>query len=629
MTASATSATTTQAPTGDYAYGGDYQKSVEIATLADLGEFMVRKFPRAGHIKRCRENGFLEWSTDEFVDLVRNLTCGLETLGLMPEDRVAIMSESRPEWLMADLAILRSGAITVPIYPTLAPGQASYILNDAAVRLAFVSDHLQLAKLQEVRHLVPHLGVIVVIQPDASAPTSPAGSVLSFADLVQRGRDLRARDATALERLQLRAAEVRPNDLATIIYTSGTTGEPRGVMLTHHNLISNLRGCHFGLLKTPADTALSFLPLSHAFERTVMYSFLLDGPTVIFAESIDTLGRDFAVARPTIMTAVPRVFEKLHARIMERVANDAPLKRKIFHWAVGVGLRRVAAEQRQGGKPIAGGLQDRLADALVFSKIRERTGGRLRFLVSGSAPLPRHIAEFFAAIGLPIYEGYGLTEAAPVLSVNPKNGLRIGTVGPALRGVELRIASDGEILARGENIMRGYWNKPEATAEVIEDGWLHTGDIGELDRDGYLSITDRKKDLIVTSGGKKIAPQPLEARFKANPLVAEALIIGNGQRFPAVMIAPAFPVLEQRLMALQRPLGSREELVARPDVVALYDEIAQALNRELAQYEQIKRVALLPVEFSIAGGELTPTLKVRRRVIEDRWRKTIEQIYAS
>jgi len=621
--------------------------ATDINTLAELSEDIARRFPRPAFIRRCRADGFVEWSTEEFVDQVRSLTCGLELLGLEPGDRVAIVSESRPEWVMADFAILRAGGVTVPIYPTLAPVQAGNILNDSGARLAFVSDRVQLAKLQEIRHLVPHLGLIIVIDPDAAAAPAasaaaagasgttgaadaPLGaSALPFADLVQRGRDLRARDATAIARQQARAAQVQPTDLATIIYTSGTAGEPRGVMLTHDNIISNLRGCHFAHVKTPEDVALTFLPLSHAFERTVMYSFMQDGLSIVFAETIDTLPRDLLVVKPTVMTAVPRVFEKIHARILERVSNDSALKRRIFHWALRVGSRRVAAEQRNGGRPVAHGWQDRLADHLVFSKIRERTGGRLRILVSGSAPLPKHIAEFFAAVGLPIYEGYGLTETSPVLAVNPLNALRIGTVGTALRGVELRIAPDGEILARGANIMQGYWNKPEETAAVLQDGWLHTGDVGELSADGYLTITDRKKDLIVTSGGKKVAPQPLEARFKANPLVAEAIVIGNGRRFPAVLIVPAFAALEQRLAALQRPTGSREELVTRPDVIALYDEIARALNRDLAQYEQIKRVALLPAEFTITGGELTPTLKVRRRIIEERWLDTIERVYAS
>ncbi len=605
-----------------------------MATLAQLPDEIVRRFPRPAFIRRCRETGFLEWSTEAFVDEIRNLTTGLETLALQPGERVAIMSESRPEWLIADLAILRSGGVTVPIYPTLAAGQASYILNDSGARFAFVSDRAQLAKLQEVRHVVPQLALIVVIDPNAGLAADTAeplgASVIAFTDLIQRGRDLRARDASALARQQTRADRVAPADLATIIYTSGTAGEPKGVMLTHRNIVSNLHGCHFAHVKTTEDVALSFLPLSHAFERTVVLSYLLDGVSIVFAETIDTLPRDMIATKPTIMTAVPRVFEKIHGRIMERVANDSPLKRRIFHWAVGVGLKRLAVEQRHSGAPMAPGLLDRVADRLVFVKIRERTGGRLRILVSGSAPLPRHIAQFFAAIGLPIFEGYGLTESAPVLSVNPLEALHIGTVGTALRHVELRIAPDGEILARGPNIMRGYWKKPQETAAALDaDGWLHTGDVGHLSADGYLTITDRKKDLIVTSGGKKVAPQPLEARFKANPLVAEALVIGDGRRFPAALIVPAFPALEQRLAALQRPFGSREELVSRPDVIALYEEIVQALNRDLAQYEQIKRLALLPIELTIAGGELTPTLKVRRRIIEERWRDTIERIYAN
>jgi long-chain acyl-CoA synthetase len=602
-----------------------------ITTLAQLPDDLVRRFPQPVYIRRCQETGFRDWSTEAFVDEIRSLACGLETLGLQPGERDANMYEWRPDWVQAVLAIMRSAGVTVPIYPTLAPMQASYILQDSGARFAVVSDRVQLAKLQEIRHVVPQLGVIVVIDPKAGAstPAEPLGaSVISFVDLIQRGRDLRARDGSALARQQARADSVMPADLATIIYTSGTSGEPKGVMLTHHNIVAHLNGCHFAHVKNTGDLALSFLPLSHAFERTVIYSYLFDGVPTTFAETIDTLPRDMLATRPTIMTAVPRVFEKIYARVMERVDADAPLKRRIFNWALGVGMRRLEREQAQGGVPVRHGIKDRLADALVFGKIRERTGGKLRILVSGSAPLPKHIARFFAAIGLPIYEGYGLTETAPVLSVNPIDRLRIGTVGPPLRDVEIRIAADGEILCRGPNIMTGYWQKPDATAAVLEpDGWFHTGDVGEM-RDGYLAITDRKKDLIVTSGGKKVAPQPLEARFKQNPLVAEAIVVGDGRRFPAVLIVPAWSVLEPRLAALQRPFGSREELVARPDVIALFDEIVQALNRDLAQFEQIKRVALLPIEFSIAGGELTPTLKVKRRVIEDRWRDQIEQLYA-
>ena len=336
------------------------------------------------------------------------------------------------------------------------------------------------------------------------------------------------------------------------------------------------------LVKGPQDVAFSFLPLSHAFERTVSYCYLDDGVVVTFAESIDSVSRDLPRVQPTLMTGVPRVFEKLHARIME-AAGAAPAPRRwIFTWALGVGLLRVQREQKNGGRTVETNWQDRLADKLVFSKIRERVGGRLRVIVSGSAPLPVHVAEFFGAVGLPIMEGYGLTETSPVLTVNPRDAIRNGTVGVALPGIELRIADDGEILARGPNLMKGYWKKPEATAEVIDaDGWFHTGDIGQL-TDGYLSITDRKKDLIVTSGGKKLAPQPIEIRLKQNPLVAEAIVIGDRRRYPAVVFVPDFKVLEKRLAALGRPLASREDLVSRADVLGLYQEVVDALNRDLA-----------------------------------------------
>jgi long-chain acyl-CoA synthetase len=399
--------------------------------------------------------------------------------------------------------------------------------------------------------------------------------------------------------------------------------------LTHRNIVSNVLASRKALAMHPEDVALSYLPLSHSFERTVVYVYLVQGVTVVFAESIDTLARDLQSARPTVMTGVPRVFEKLRARIVERASQGSTLRRRLFHWAVKGGLDRVRrAQSRHQAPPLPSGVGERVADALVFKKIRARTGGRLRLLVSGSAPLPRDVAEFFAAAGLLIVEGYGLTETSPVLAVNPPDLPRFGTVGPAIDGVELRIAPDGEILARGPNIMRGYWNKPDATAAAIVDGWFHTGDIGEISPDGYLTITDRKKDLLVTSGGKKVAPQPIEARLKANGLVAEAVMIGDGRRFPSVLILPNFATLEERLQALGRPTGRHEELVKRPDVLGLYQEIVDALNRELAQFEQLKKLALLPAEFSIASGELTPTLKVRRKVVEERWKDVIEELYA-
>jgi long-chain acyl-CoA synthetase len=373
---------------------------------------------------------------------------------------------------------------------------------------------------------------------------------------------------------------------------------------------------------------LSFLPLSHGFERTVSYIYLFAGLTLAFAQSIETIARDISTVRPTLMTGVPRVFEKLHSRIMEKGLAEPGLKRKIFRWAIRAGEARGRAQLRGQSVGPIGRLQAALADRLVFGQIREKMGNRIRYLVSGSAPLSASIAEFFQGVGLPIVEGYGLTETSPILTVNPPDAPRVGTVGQAIPGVELRIAEDGEILARGPNIMSGYYNKPQATAEVLRDGWFHTGDIGTIDADGYLKITDRKKDLLVTSGGKKIAPQPIEAVLKRSPLVAEAVLIGDRRKYASVLVVPEFAALERRLKELGRSPGTREELATRDDVLGLYQEVVDALNRDLSQFERIKKIAVLPTEFSIASGELTPTLKVKRKVVEERYRGRIEELYA-
>jgi len=375
------------------------------------------------------------------------------------------------------------------------------------------------------------------------------------------------------------------------------------------------------------DVALSFLPLSHAFERMVAYIFLFSGVTIVFAESFDTIARDLARVRPTVLTGVPRVYEKLHARILETGQKTGGFKAAMFRWAVNAGLDRARAVLRgRTAGPITS-LKTAIGERLVFSTVREKLGGRLRFVASGSAPLGASVMEFFQAIGVPIIEGYGLTETAPILTFNPLHALRVGTVGRPIAGVELRIADDGEILARGPNVMRGYLNKPEATAEALKDGWFHTGDIGQIDGEGYLTITDRKKDLLVTSGGKKIAPQPIENVLKRSPLVGEAVLLGDRRKYAAVLIVPEFPALERRLKDLGRPPGTRDDLVSRPDVVALYQEIVDALNRDLSQFERIKRIALLPVEFTVESGELTPSLKVKRKVVEQRWHDQIEALY--
>ena len=595
----------------------------ELATLADLPFHVLGRYPKPLLIGQCKGGTIAGQSTRDWFDRLRDLSLGLSSLGVATGDRVVIMSESRPEWLLADMAILIQGGVVVPVYSTLTPGQAKYIIQDAGARIAFVSNAEQLEKLQRIRHELPTLEAVIVFEPPEKASTS----VLSLEAVAARGHARLMGEWGVGREFRDRAREVRPEQLATIIYTSGTTGEPKGVMLSHRNLVSNLIAGHAIVPVNETDTSLSFLPLSHSFERLVSYVYLANGVTIVFAESMETVGRDLVTVRPTVMTGVPRVYEKFQARILERGSALPQPRRTLFHW--GVRVARARARAGAPGRAVGGvlGLESALADRLVFSKIRASVGGRLRCLVSGSAPLPLDVAEFFAGIGLPITEGYGLTETSPVVTANPMGAPRLGTVGPPIPGVEVRIAEDGEVLVRGPNVMIGYYNKPADTAAVLKDGWFHTGDIGALDADGFLRITDRKKDLLVTSGGKKIAPQPIEATLKRSPLVAEAVLLGDRRRFAAVLIVPDFNALERRLKDLGRPPADRDVLVRRDDVVALYEEIVEALNRELSQFERIKKFRVLPREFSIESGELTPTMKVKRKAVEQHWRGEIDEIY--
>ena len=599
----------------------------DVNTIADLPFHMMGRFPKPVTLGRCRAETVVELSSREVFERIRDLSLGFRALGASRGDRVAIAAESRPEWLLCDLAILTAGAVTVPIYPTLSSAQARYILDDSGARLAIVSTRLQLEKIQEVRHLLPALEAVIVMDPPAGTPLPGSPSVLSLDEVERRGHARMTGEWGAGRSFRDDARAVAAADLATIIYTSGTTGEPKGVMLTHANLVSNMRAASEALDISHEDVALSFLPLSHAFERMVSYVYLFSGVTIVFAESFDTIARDMGQVRPTVLTGVPRVYEKLHARVLEGAQAAGGAKAMTFRLALTAGLARAKAVLRGKHPDPVTSLASGLGDRLVFSAIRQKLGGRLRFVASGSAPLGADVMEFFYAIGIPIIEGYGLTETAPILTFNPLNAPRVGTVGLPIKGVELRIAEDGEILARGPNIMKGYFNKPEATAAALDGGWFHTGDIGHIDPEGYLAITDRKKDLLVTSGGKKIAPQPIETILKRSPLVAEAVLLGDRRKYAAALIVPEFNALERRLKDLGRPPATRDELIARSDVVALYQEIIDGLNRELSQYERIKRIALLPREFSVDSGELTPTLKVKRKVVEERWREQIERLY--
>ena len=594
-----------------------------IDTLADLPFHVSGRYPKATLLRWARPGGFDVYSSSEFFENIRDLSLGLTSLGVGAGDRVALLSESRPEWVIADLAILTGGAVTVPIYPNLPAAQVGYILRDADARMVIAADETQAAKVREVWTDLTDLRRLIVLDADDQVPHSDRE--LTFEDLRATGHR-RLMTENGLARAYKEAAtEIAASQLATIIYTSGTTGDPKGVMLTHDAIVANVIDIDTMISACDDDEALSFLPLCHALERAVVYLYLLNGVTVTFAESLDTVARDLQRVRPTLMTGVPRFYEKLHARILETVAVAPALRRAIFNWALGIGRPCVAAELA-GRRPSALlRLRQRLADRLVFSKIRERTGGRLRFVVSGGAPLSTNVAEFLFAIGIPVIEGYGLTETAPVLTVNPQDAPRLGTVGRVLPRVEIRIADDGEILARGPNLMQGYYGKPDATAEVLKDGWFHTGDIGELDDDGYLTITDRKKELLVTAGGKNVPPQPVEQKLKQHPLVAEAMLVGDRRPFISALIVPDFSALTAQLGEPRE--ADRSALIQRGDVQALFDEIVDGVNSQLPRYEQMRKFALLPVELSVETGELTPTLKIKRRVIGQEWQDVIDELY--
>jgi long-chain acyl-CoA synthetase len=590
-------------------------------TLCEIFYDGVDAFRKPAALRYKKDGAWRDISSEEFRRAVEELSMGLRELGIDRGDRVGLLSENRPEWAFADLATLCAAAVDVPIYPSLPAAQALYILNDSQSKALFVSNETHAAKIAEVRAQAPWLKHVIRLD-DVAGP-----GTLTLEEVRAKGRTALASSRDAV---RARAAEVQSRDLATIIYTSGTTGEPKGVMLTHDNIVSNVASSlaivsDFG----PSDVALSFLPLCHIFERMGgFYLMLARGVTIAYAESIEKVPANMAEIRPTLMFSTPRLYEKMYARVLEKVASDPPARQKVFHWAIGVG-RKAFAHRVAGTRPgplLA--LQKALADRLVFAKIRDRVGGRLRLFVSGGAPLSKEINEFFGAAGLLILEGYGLTETSPVISVNAPDALRPGTVGRPIARVEVRIAPDGEILTRGPHVMKGYYNKPEATKEAIDaDGWLHTGDIGLLDADGFLAITDRKKDIIVTSGGKNIAPQPIENALKANALIAEVVMIGNRRNFPSALLVPNFPNLEKWAKEHGVEAASREALVADPKVVDLYDRTVKQLMEGYAQFERIKRVALLPREFSIETGELTPKLSVKRRVVEEKYKDLIDRLY--
>jgi len=580
----------------------------------------VERFDRADALMYKVDGVWEPTSHRTILERVRRTALGLARLGIVAQDRVGLLSENRPEWLIADYACLLSSVTDVPIYPTLPGEQIPYILNNSGARAIFVSTPEQARKVAQVRAEAPALQWII-----GFAATKADGCDLTLAELEALGaQDDSPERATTFKQAAL---EVLPEQLVTLIYTSGTTGNPKGVMLTQDNLYSNVQATKNTMPVTTADTALSFLPLSHIFERTGDYFLFANGVRIAYAESVDTVPVNMSEVKPSLMMSVPRLYEKIYARVLDNALSSGGLKTQIFFWAKGVGDRWATATLagRQPGGLL--GLQYRIADKLVFSKLRERTGGNIRYFISGGAPLSPEIAKFFYSAGLIILEGYGLTETSPVISANNLKDYRLGSVGKPIAGVEVRIAADGEILTRGPHVMRGYYTNAQATADAItSDGWFLTGDIGVIE-DGFLRITDRKKDIIVTAGGKNIAPQPIENMLKTNKYVSQAVMIGDKRKFPIVLIVPDWDQLEKWAAHKQIVWTSRAELMAMPTVQAKIEKEVKEQLKGLASFEMPKKVKLIEHDFSIERGELTPTLKVKRRVIDQTYKAQIDELY--
>jgi len=587
-------------------------------TLIGIFLAAVDRFHKPAQFMRKRGGSWESISAERALGDVESFALGLESLGVRAGERVGLLAESRYEWPVADLAALGLGAVVVPVYPTLTAAQVGKILGHADPVVVVVSSEEQLAKLREVQAQLPSLRAIVCMDTmELRAPRERA-----FADVVATGGERRTAAPRAFRE---RAAAVRPEDLATIIYTSGTTGEPKGAMLTHHNIAFDLAACYELVTITSEDVSLSFLPLCHVFERMAgLYGMLRGGVTIAYAQSMDTVATDVREVRPTIINGVPRFYEKVHARILARVQEAPAFRQRLFAW----GMRHLeqgarAHFERRDERTLA----MRLADRLIAHTVREGMGGRLRICISGGAPLSPHTLEFFFALGITVIEGYGLTETSPVICLNPPGREKPGSVGPPIPGVEVKLGEQDEIITRGPHVMRGYFKDETATREALRDGWFHTGDIGRFDDDGYLYITDRLKDLIVLAGGKKVAPQPIETKLKRSPLVGEAVLLGEAKPYIVCLVAPAFERLEAAARAAGWTGETHAQLVASPQAHALIAGEIERVNAELARFETIKGFAILDQELTQENGLITPSLKVKRRVVAERYADVTRALY--
>ncbi len=593
---------------------------MEFETLNQLLSQSVKTYQKPDALSYKKDGAWHPISSEEWLSRARNIALGLYELGVRPGDRVALLSENRPEWFLVDSGMQILGAVNVPLYSTLVPEQIGYIVNDSGAKVVVASNASQQKKIAEIQKALTSVEHVIVF--DASDELD----AIELSSIEEKGKAAGDKDPRLAQKL---ADAVSPDDLASIVYTSGTTGDPKGVMLTQDNLVSNVHASLKVLPINKDDVALSALPYSHVFERMVAnYLYPAAGVSIAIAGSLEEVPQNLGEIRPTVMTMVPRFYEKLYARVKESVDQGSSGKKKIFNWAIGVGSEY--GEYRLRGEPAPFGLElkHKIANALVFGKLQQRIGGRLRFFVSGAAPLAKEIADFFWAAGITIVEGYGLTETSPVISVNRPGALKFGTVGRVIPGLEVKIADDGEICVRGPNVMTGYYKKEKATREAIDSvGFFHTGDIGSIDGEGFLKITDRKKDIIVTAGGKNIAPQPIEGRLKTNAYITEIVVVGNQRRFASALVVPDFDKLAAWCQTNAVPTESRDAMTAHPKVVEFILAQIGTLSSGFANYERIKKITILAKEFTLESGELTPTMKVKRKVIESRYKDLIDEMY--
>jgi long-chain acyl-CoA synthetase len=592
-------------------------------TLVELLKHSVEAEPDKEVLRFKQDKVWTGMTARRLLERVRNVALGLYRLGIRRGDRIAVLAESGPLWSITDYAVLSNGAVNIPIYPTQPPHQVEYILRDAEPKLLFVSTARQMKRVDEVLKKFPDLRIIPF------QPVADGENLISFNSIEEDGAALAAEQPDLYEVI---SSDVLPSDLASIIYTSGTTGEPKGAMLTHSNITFNALAAGSFLEIESGGVMLSFLPLSHIFERMVLYLALNRGVQINYATGIETVASDIQDVHPTLMSTVPRLLEKIYGRMQKNAADSGDLKKRLFNWSMDVARRSAQLSTRGEQRPPLLQLQCEIADQLVFAKLRQAVGGKIKRIVSGGASLPSELALVFTGAGIPVLQGYGLTETSPVIAVNILEHNRIGSVGRLLPGLEAKIAEDGEILTRGPHVFQGYFNKPEETAAAFTSGptsdrWFKTGDIGLFDPDGFLFITDRKKDLIKTSGGKYVAPQMIEGMIDQSEFVEQSIIVGDKRKYVSALIVPDF----ERLRAWARAQGistsSKQDLISDRKVLDMIKADVNRLTKELADYEKVKRIGLLAQEFSIDGGELTPTLKIKRRVVEEKYKELIESFY--